>query len=274
MKMDISNKDPANMTYMFQFEKAYNVSATDEFMHQHWSDSFVYSAIYLVVIFSGRYVMTSRERFDLRPYLAVWSGGLAVFSTLGALRTFPELIWALSYHGFEYSCCNSSFLQQGNVSAVWSFLFILSKVVELGDTLFIILRKQPLIFLHWYHHVTVLIYVWCSYLPKISTGRYFVVMNFTVHSVMYTYYTLRAMKFRLPRWISMFITCCQLAQMVVGIFVILVSYSVLSAGRECVTSYTNMKYSLTMYFSYLVLFMHYFYNTYIAKKTMVHKKAL
>ncbi|XP_053374720.1 elongation of very long chain fatty acids protein 6-like [Mercenaria mercenaria] len=272
--MDISNKDPANMTYIFQFERTHDVRAFDNYMYKHWSDCFVYSAIYLVVIFSGRYVMESRERFDLRPYLAVWSGLLAVFSILGALRTVPELIWALSYHGFEYTCCSGSYLDQGKVSAFWTMLFALSKVVELGDTVFIILRKQQLIFLHWYHHITVLMYVWYSFTDKIGSARYYQVMNYTVHSLMYTYYTLRAMKFRLPRWISILITCCQLAQMAVGIFVILVSYSVLSAGKECVTSYTNIRYSLTMYFSYLVLFMHFFYKNYIVKRPDIHEKKL
>lgn len=46
------------------------------------------------------------------------------------------------------------------VAAFWGTLFSLSKVIELGDTAFIILRKQPLIFLHYYHHATVLIYTW------------------------------------------------------------------------------------------------------------------
>ena len=34
-------------------------------------------------------------------------------------------------------------------------LFIYSKVFELVDTLWLTLRKAPVIFLHWYHHVTV-----------------------------------------------------------------------------------------------------------------------
>lgn len=39
--------------------------------------------------------------------------------------------------------------------------------MELGDTLFIVLRKRPLIFLHYYHHVAVLIYTVHSGLPTI-----------------------------------------------------------------------------------------------------------
>jgi hypothetical protein len=41
------------------------------------------------------------------------------------------------------------------------WLFIISKVPETIDTLFIVLRRQQLIFLHWYHHASVLVY--CFY---------------------------------------------------------------------------------------------------------------
>ena len=50
-----------------------------------------------------------------------------------------------------------------------------SKLPELGDTLFIVLRKQQLIFLHWYHHITVFIYVWYSYAGHTAPGRWFMV---------------------------------------------------------------------------------------------------
>ena len=71
---------------------------------------------------------------------------------------------------------------------------ILFQVPELGDTIFIVLRKQKLIFLHWYHHITVLIYCWYSFSQYTAPARWFVVMNFVVHSIMYTYYAFRALR--------------------------------------------------------------------------------
>ena len=54
---------------------------------------------------------------------------------------------------------------------LWVLLFALSKVAELGDTIFIVLRKQNLIFLHWYHHILTLIHCWNSYAEQTGTGR-------------------------------------------------------------------------------------------------------
>ncbi|KAL4240941.1 hypothetical protein ACF0H5_001724 [Mactra antiquata] len=265
--MEIMDKDPLNTTYYFAFEKYHDERAFDDYMHQHWSDSIVYSAVYLIVVFGCQVYMNNRRRFELRPYLAFWSGLLAIFSIIGTIRTVPELIWSLNTHGFEYSCCNSSYMGQGKVTSFWTYLFVLSKVLELGDTIFIVLRKQPLIFLHWYHHITVLMYVWYSYPERIASGRWFMVMNYTVHSLMYTYYALRAMKYQFPKWVNMFITSLQLMQMIGGIVVNVTAYYALRDGRECQHSYKNIKYCLIMYFSYLVLFSHFFYTTYIVRRS-------
>lgn len=271
--MALLDKDPINTTYFFAFEKYHDERAFDDYMHQHWSDSIVYSAVYLIVVFGCQLYMNNRQRFELRPYLAFWSGVLAIFSIIGSIRTVPELVWSLRTHGFEYSCCNSSYMGQGKVTSFWTYLFVLSKVLELGDTVFIVLRKQPLIFLHWYHHITVLMYVWYSYAERIASGRWFMVMNYTVHSLMYSYYALRAMKYQFPKWVNMFITSLQLIQMMGGIIVNVTAYYALKDGRECQLSYKNIQYCLIMYFSYLVLFAQFFYTTYIVKRPAVtHKK--
>ena len=54
---------------------------------------------------------------------------------------------------------------------------------ELLDTFFIVIHKKKLIFLHWYHHVSVLLYCWHSYVYKAPLGILFCVMNYGVHSM-------------------------------------------------------------------------------------------
>ena len=46
---------------------------------------------------------------------------------------------------------------------MWVSFFIFSKIPELVDTVFLVLQKKPVIFLHWFHHVTVLLYCWHAY---------------------------------------------------------------------------------------------------------------
>lgn len=231
---------------------------------------FYYIGAYMIVIYGGQLYMQTRSRFELRLPLFMWNVFLAMFSVWGAYRSAPELLYVLNKYGFRYSVCipGPSFLDN-RVGGFWNWMFTLSKVPELGDTVFIVLRKQPLIFLHWYHHVTVLLYAWYSYSDYIATARWFVCMNYLVHSIMYSYYALKALKFRVPRWIAMSITTAQLAQMVMGAAVNIWAYQVKQAGNECHVSYDNIKISLLMYISYFVLFARFFRRAYVVNPKQV-----
>lgn len=44
-----------------------------------------------------------------------------------------------------------------NATGLWCVVFTVSKVLELMDTFFVVMRKKPLIFLHWYVHWFILI---------------------------------------------------------------------------------------------------------------------
>ncbi|CAG7828897.1 unnamed protein product [Allacma fusca] len=209
--------------------------------------------------------MRNRAAYSLRTLLVLWNFSLAVFSIFGTLRTGPELLYILGQEqGFHLSVCRRDY--HNVATAFWGLLFTLSKAVELGDTAFIVLRKQPLIFLHWYHHITVLGYTWFTYESYDATSRWFMVMNYLVHSLMYTYYGLKSCRVRVPRPVSMSITFLQLSQMVVGVVVNIYSLFVKRNGGECSVEMKHINLALIMYASYFLLFANFFYRAYFIKR--------
>ena len=265
--MEMANE--FNQTFVMGFEKNFDEESFYGWISVNWTQCYWYSAIYVALIFAGKRYMCDRPKFEIRAALAVWSTILAVFSIIGAARTLPELVYVVRTHGWEYSMCSPSYFY-GPVS-FWAFMFTISKVYELGDTIFIILRKQNLIFLHWYHHVSVLIYVWYSYPDRTAPGRWFMVMNYTVHAIMYSYYALRAMRVRIPKQINICITAMQITQMSVGVVVNVQTYKVKMHGGFCQQSMDNIRFSSLMYFSYFVLFAYFFYMTYFSSSKLVDR---
>ena len=251
----------------FYFEKKFFeqefIETRGAWIRQNWQLSIVYAVIYLALVFGGQHVMRKREKFDLRRSLIAWNFVLALFSLMGAVRLWPDFFLTIYRNGVVFSICDNNYTT--GISGGWTWLFVLSKVPELIDTLFIVLRKQPLIFLHWYHHATVLVYCWFSSRDFSASGRWFVIMNYTVHSAMYSYYGFRALRFNIPKWVNIVITSGQISQMVFGIYVNTVAYFKKQRGEACAVSYENIKWSFIMYFSYFLLFFHFFYKAYVAK---------
>lgn len=266
-------KSGINYTNLFFYEKKFfnerYIASKKDWMQNNWKLSFLYAFIYIVAVFGGKAYMKNREKFDLRRGLVAWNLVLAAFSLMGSIRVWPEFYYTIKNNGIGHSICNNDYAH--GVNGCWGWLFLLSKVPELVDTLFIILRKQQLIFLHWYHHTTVLIYCWYSCKDFTSSGRWFVLMNFTVHAAMYSYYGMRALRFKIPKWVNIVITSGQISQMIIGIIVNTVAYIKKSRGEECHISDANIKWSFAMYFSYFLLFFHFFYKAYIAKPGSANK---
>ncbi|KAF3422692.1 hypothetical protein E2986_12049, partial [Frieseomelitta varia] len=151
----------------------------------------------------------------------------------------------------------------------WGYLFTLSKLVEFGDTFFIVLRKQPLIFLHWYHHIVTCLYGWLCYVEEAEHVKWFGLMNAIIHSCMYTYYTFKATGYRLPKWLAMMITSLQLSQMFVGTFLaMIIYYYIYIAKIKCHISSLNMTITTIMYVSYAILFSRFFIQAYLSDKSV------
>lgn len=141
--------------------------------------------------------MEGRKPFLLDSALFYWNLFLAAFSLMGFLRMSPEMYWSINSNSFTYSICTASYAQgvTGPLNPIiivrallgfWTEQFAMSKVFEFADTAFIVLRKRPLIFLHWYHHVTVLVYTWHAYKDHTASGRWFIWMNYAVSPSVFT----------------------------------------------------------------------------------------
>lgn len=108
---------------------------------------------------------------------------------------------------------------------------------------------------------------------QIHAAQWFIIMNYFVHAVMYSYYAVRASgRYRPPMWVNMFITLLQLVQMFVGVAINLyVCYEMTSdpdwyCDGKIETTYLYVCWSFFMYFSYMLLFANFFYGAYLSRR--------
>lgn len=190
----LNNNETYQYTFSYEslFDDKQYADSWAQWMTDNWHMSIAFALLYMLLVFTGKRYMQDRPKFELRRFLIVWNIILAVFSIIGTIRVWPDFIRTLAKHGVVHSVCDNSYAY--GITGFWSLMFVLSKLPELIDTMFIVLRKQELIFLHWYHHATVLIYCWYSYKDFTATGRWFMSMNYLVHGLMYSYYAFKAMR--------------------------------------------------------------------------------
>ena len=225
------------------------------------------SIIYLILLYIGIKWMENKPAYKLRRPLLMWNTGLAVFSFFGSISLLPQLLHGVIKYGFHFSVCEANGLSDPHI-ALWSVLFVFSKVFEFVDTAFIVLRKSPLQFLHWYHHITVLIYSWYA-ISHSSTpiGHWFAAINFGVHTLMYSYYAMKSASLHIPSKVAQFITAIQILQMFLGLFITMTVFNKhIVQGLSCNVDHMVIYMGLVIYGSYTVLFLRFFYNRYILKQ--------
>ncbi|GMS81165.1 hypothetical protein PENTCL1PPCAC_3340, partial [Pristionchus entomophagus] len=223
------------------------------------------SIAYFFLIFSIKFFMRNRKPFDLQRPLNAWNLILAVFSTAGAIFMAPDFFGVLWRRGFRASYCELDGLFEGS-NGWWMWIFILSKFTDFTDTFFIVLRKKPLIFLHWYHHIMTLLYCIYNYSASTAFNRYLTYLNLVVHSAMYSYYFLRSINVKIPGAVAMAITTSQIIQFVISIIILVlcgVEYYLLKS--DCALDIGCFWFASIMDLSYLVLFVNFFLKSYVVK---------
>jgi len=222
-----------------------------DMMLNNYSIPFFATVIYILFVYFGRRYMEKREALSLQYPLASWNAILAVFSIIGTYQTVPLYVgeW-INGRGLTWELCHADL----EATSTWTGYFIMSKIPELLDTVFIVLRKKELKFLQYYHHIITMWFCWLAGSHFVENGGAFAAMNFSIHAIMYTYFTCASLHIRWPEWARRSVTIAQISQMFFGTAFVIIS------AIACPNDIFMVYFGFIMYTSFFVLFAQLFYD--------------
>jgi len=205
---------------------------------------------------------------------AVWNLGLSLFSCWGVWHMSRTLLATAHTEGLYFTVCAdtpSLMKHMGRGPCMQALaLFCLSKIPELGDTVFLIFKRKHVRLLQWYHHASVLLFCWLALATEYTPGLWFALTNYFVHSVMYMYFFLMTFKglAKVVKPIAPLITIIQIAQMVWGLIVNGIAVGSFLSTGACQIQAVTVYVAVAIYASYFWLFLKMFLESrQVAKKS-------
>lgn len=169
------------------------------------------------VLYLGPRIMANRKPFQLKEPMIVYNFFLVALSIF-IVYEFMMSGWVTTYT-WRCDAIDTSNSPQALRMVQVAWLFWFSKIIELMDTVFFVLRKKhgQITFLHIFHH-SFMPWTWwwgVGYAPG-GMGSFHAMVNSSVHVVMYFYYGLSAAgpRFQKFLWWKKYMTAIQLIQFV------------------------------------------------------------
>jgi len=221
--------------------------------------------VYLLAVRLGPGIMRSRKPINLKPVIIPYNLALVALSCYMFYEFLVIAVlskYSLRCQPVDYSS-DPLALRMANVC--WWFFF--SKVIELLDTVFFIMRKkdEQVTFLHVYHHCSMIIN-WYLGAKYVAGGQSFFVamLNSFVHIFMYMYYGLAALGPHMQKYLTWkrYLTRMQLTQFFA--FIVHTGYNIF-VETDCPFP---RGYSIAVFIyaiSLIALFSNFYYRSYTAK---------
>lgn len=91
--------------FVLPFERNFSPYDAKRWMNEIWHTGFYFSAIYILLVFGIKHLMTNSKPFSLNKPLLAWNLALSTFSAIAFCRTAPEFWHTLTNHGLHHSIC-------------------------------------------------------------------------------------------------------------------------------------------------------------------------
>ncbi|KAI9202335.1 ELO family [Polychytrium aggregatum] len=225
-------------------------------------------AIYATTILGLRQYMKNREPFKLVNATAIHNMILCIWSLIMAVGVSYS-VYQVGQVEFRAMFCTlpSHSAARGSLW-FWIYVYYISKFYELLDTVILVLKKKPIIFLHWFHHgiVVLMVWIWMYDIAVVTTWG--MIFNTVVHVFMYYYYY--AASLGKSVWFKKYITSGQIVQFVCSFFftVVFAYYhlKIKSTGGPGCQGVSAAIFTTGLNFIFLVLFIQFYRSSYGKKK--------
>lgn len=202
------------------FDDQDKIVDTIEVWYNNWGTLYILAGIfYLPVIFLLKYLLRNAPPLHfIRYWVIIHNIAFCIFSTIATIELSSVVFGSISVSNwnFHHTVCDGWFLDYPE--SHWLHLFALSKLIELLESVYLILEKKPLNFLHWYHHFVTYTFTIYSLILNNPCSLYYSYMNLVVHAVMYFYYSIAKITSRRLSW-GIVVTVLQIVQMFIGVFI-------------------------------------------------------
>lgn len=218
---------------------------------------------YVVSLPVLQYIMKERKPVAFPRFMVIHNLFLMIASGCLSLGISYFVVQDIFRNGFYHSICSAE-VHDNPYLHLFYYINYLLKFYEFLDTYIIILKKKPVIFLHWYHHAITALLTYIQQNDYTPVQWVPIVMNLVVHVVMYSYYLLSSFHFKV--WWKRYLTLFQIAQFVVDLAVcVYCTIRLYDEPKSCVGT-TRAAYSgVGIIGSYFLLFLRFYALNYKKK---------
>ncbi|KAJ7142873.1 GNS1/SUR4 family-domain-containing protein [Mycena epipterygia] len=142
---------------------------------------------YLGTIYGTQIAMASRPPFQLKRTVQTYNLGVGGASLVLLLLIYAARNCAVGFPGGDRECdvlVHPALTASQTLETYYLFTY-LTKYVELLDTVFLVLKKKPLRFIHVYHHAATIFMASTSLEGRNVFSWVVIAVNLFVHAIMY-----------------------------------------------------------------------------------------